>query len=140
MTVRVLLRLKLVSRTVAAYNALSQYGEAAFWGLRSINIISESLDTGFEDFLNEFQGKEDVGFIYLRTGIAFYRMERAKEEWFGELIAYADESAAKSEALWPIAARFLKEREGDVRKELRDYGVGEDVEDLFRGAGSAKEH
>jgi hypothetical protein len=140
MTVRVLLRLKLVSRTIAAYNALSQYGEAVFWGLRSINIISESLDTGFEDFLTEFLGKEDVGYIYLRTAIAFQKMERAKEEWFGELIAYADESAAKSEALWPLAVRFLQEWKGDVRKELREHGVHRDIVDLFGAAGSAMEH
>jgi hypothetical protein len=128
MTVRVILRLKLVSRTVAAYNALGEWGEAAHWGLRSINIISESLDSGFEDFLTEFMGKEDVGFIYLRTAIAFCRMENSKEEWFGELIAYADEPDGRSGALWGTARRFLKERDEAVWKELRAYGVGGDEE------------
>jgi hypothetical protein len=136
MTVRVLLRLKLVGRTIAAYNALAEWGEAAHWGLRTINIISDSLDTGFEEFLTEFLGKEDVGYIYLRTAIAFTKMETAKEEWFGELIAYADEANAKSATLWQFAMRFLKKsNEGEVRREIRDCGIGEDIELLFDGAG-----
>ncbi|KAF1833836.1 hypothetical protein BDW02DRAFT_472231, partial [Decorospora gaudefroyi] len=78
-TVRVMLRLKLVSRTIAACNALGQFGDAAFWGMRSINIMSESSDSGFEDFLSSFRVLQDVGLIYLRTAIAFSTMEKDSE-------------------------------------------------------------
>jgi hypothetical protein len=140
MTVRVLLRLKLVSRTIAAYNKLREWGEAAHWGLRSIGIISESLDSGFEDFLTEFLGREDVGYIYLRTGIALGKMEGDREGWFGELIAYADEANAKSEVLWGTARRFLGQRADDVQKELRECGVHEGIVAVFTHVGSAAGH
>jgi len=123
-TIRVVLRLKLVSRTIAAYNALGQYAEAAFWGFRSIKILQESLNPDFEHFLTEFLEGSDVGWIYVRAGLAFWHMERDREAWMGEWIGYAEEPLAGSERLWQEARRYVKSaaREG-VRKELQGYGV-----------------
>ncbi|KAI4934825.1 hypothetical protein J4E85_002685 [Alternaria conjuncta] len=123
-TIRVVLRLKLVSRTIAAYNALGQYAEAAFWGFRSIKILQESLNPDFEHFLTEFLEGSDVGWIYVRAGLAFWQMERDREAWMGEWIGYAEEPLAGSERLWQEARRYVKSaaREG-VRKELQGYGV-----------------
>lgn len=132
MTVRIILRLKLVSRTVAAYLRLSQWGEAAYWGMRSIRIMRESMDTEFEDFLSEFLGGADVGLIYVRTAIAFMKMEVASEQWETELADYHDEPIAESKILWGLAVRYLKNQNKEsVRKELQGFGVPQEIIRLF---------
>ena len=131
-TVRVVLRLKLVSRTIAAYNKLGQWGEAAFWGFRTVQILQESFNTDFEHFLTDFIEGSDAGWVYVRTGIAFWHMERDKEAWLGELISYADEPVAESGRLWAAARRFVKSAaRADVRKELQGYGVPQAMINLF---------
>ncbi|KNG48956.1 major facilitator superfamily transporter [Stemphylium lycopersici] len=131
-TVRVILRLKLVSRTIAAYNKLAKWDEAAYWGMRSIHILHESLNPDFEAFLTEVLGGADVGLIYLRTGIAFWQMESQRMNWLGELIHYADEAMAQSESLWKTSRRFLRDLpRGHVRAELVQYGVPRETVALF---------
>jgi len=125
MTVRVVLRLKLVSRYVLANLKLAEWGDAAFWGMRSIRIMRESMDNEFEDFLSEFIGGEDVAMIYARTGVAFWRMEKDAETWEGEMKTYAGEETG-SERLWGVAGRYLKNRDkSGIRKELVGFGVPE---------------
>jgi hypothetical protein len=139
-TIRVLLRLKLVSRTIAAYNALGQYGEAAFWGLRSIRVLQESLNPDFENFLMEFLEGSDVGWIYVRSGLAFWQMERDEESWLGELISYADEPLAVSERLWGFAGAYVKPSErAAVRGELLGYGIPQGVVNLFGDVAAGEE-
>ncbi|USP76359.1 hypothetical protein yc1106_03633 [Curvularia clavata] len=133
MTIRVLLRLQLVARTVAAYNQLRQWDDSAFWGMRSINILTESFSPSFEAFLTHLHNGADVGFIYVRTGIAFWHMEQNREDWMGELISYADDPMARSERLWEVAGRFVKPAVREkARGELLAYGVPkEKVAELF---------
>jgi hypothetical protein len=132
-TIRVILRLKLVARFVAAYNQLASWDDAAFWGMRSINILEESLNPDFEAFLTHILGGADVGLIYLRTAIAFWKMEQAREDWMGELISYADEEMACSRRLWEAAVRFLRHvpSKEEQRAELLAYGVPRETVALF---------
>jgi hypothetical protein len=127
MTVRVVLRLKLVSRVVLAYLKLDDPAEAAFWGMRTIRIMRESMDVEFEDFLSEFIGGEDVACIYVRTAVALWRLEQRGGSKEGE----------ESQRLWRLAKKFLKgRRKGEIRKELRDFGVPADVVGLFVDEGT----
>jgi hypothetical protein len=121
-TVRVVLRLKLVSRFILTHLHLKEPREAAFWGLRSIRIMRESMDVEYEDFLSEFVGGEDVRMIYVRAGIAV---------WIGEREGWS-EGDETSEKLWGLARKFFKGRgkEG-VRRELREFGVPADVIGVF---------
>ncbi|KAI0606798.1 hypothetical protein TUN205_08956 [Pyrenophora tritici-repentis] len=132
-TIRVMLRLKLVSRTVAAYNKLGRWDDAAFWGMRSIRILRETSNPDFEAFLTEVLGGMDIALLYVRTGIAFWKMEQQRENWWGEMIAYADEEVAKSGELWLAAGGYIKgQARGEVRKELEDYGIPWEIyEELF---------
>ncbi|KAE8840803.1 hypothetical protein PTNB85_04202 [Pyrenophora teres f. teres] len=132
-TIRVILRLKLVSRTVAAYNKLGRWDDAAFWGMRSIRILRETSNPDFEAFLTEVLGGMDIALLYVRTGIAFWKMEQQQENWWGEMIAYADEELAKSVELWVAAGNYMKSQaRGHVRKELEGYGVPREIfEELF---------
>ncbi|KAF2029490.1 hypothetical protein EK21DRAFT_67513 [Setomelanomma holmii] len=126
MTVRVVLRLKLVARVILAYLKLGKWDDAAFWGMRSIRIMRESMDTDFEDFLSEFIGGEDVALIYVRTGVAFWSME-------SEMKQYDGEELASSEKLFQTAVRYLKDgRKGEVRRELEGFGVPRSVLVCFK--------
>ncbi|KAI8932486.1 hypothetical protein NX059_010670 [Plenodomus lindquistii] len=133
MTVRVMLRLRLVARTVACHLAMKNWDEAAFWGMRSIRIMREAMDTEFEDFLTEFLGGSDVGLIYVRTGVAFWKMEADKKTWDKEIEGYKGEGDARSEVLWEAARRYLsKQSKEPVRRELVEYGVPMDVVSSFK--------
>ncbi|KAH7092576.1 hypothetical protein FB567DRAFT_517479 [Paraphoma chrysanthemicola] len=149
MTVRVILRLKLVARCIKAYLGLREWGEAAFWGMRTIRIMRESMDTDFEDFLTEFVGGEDVGLIYVRTGVAIWSMERevsgwdgktgtqqeeAANKWKEELKHYADDpDLNSSERVFSTSARYLKgRRKADIRKELEAFQVPKRILDLYK--------
>ena len=133
MTIRVVLRLKLVSRTVAAHLKLAQWGEAAYWGMRSIRIMRVAMDTEFEDFLSELLAESDVGLIYVRTAIAFWNMEEQRGVWGDELKTYADEPIADTERLWVFAVRYLKKQtKGGVRKELESFKLPESIVRRFR--------
>ncbi|EUC36085.1 hypothetical protein COCCADRAFT_71545, partial [Bipolaris zeicola 26-R-13] len=138
-TVRIVLRLKLVSRFLAAYNQLSRWDDSAFWGMRSVTILEESLNPDFEMFLAEVLGGSDVGMIYLRTGIAFWNMENKREDWMGELISYADDELAGSRRLWDAAVRFLRHaNKEEARSELLAYGVPRETVALFADVQAAR--
>ncbi|KAF2875772.1 hypothetical protein BDV95DRAFT_537419 [Massariosphaeria phaeospora] len=124
-TVRIILRIKLVSRVVGAYLKLQQWEEAAFWGMRSINLMQDAADENFEDFVNKIIGGDAVGAIYLRTGIAFKKMEEGDSE---ELSLWEDEEGANSRAAWALVGPFLKDK-AMVEKEVNEYGI--DVEDVW---------
>ncbi|PSN64919.1 hypothetical protein BS50DRAFT_601474 [Corynespora cassiicola Philippines] len=106
-TVRIVLRIKLVARVCAAYIQLAQWEEAVYWGMRSIKIMREAMDTEFEDFLSDWVGASDVGHIYLRTAIAFQKMEDAGS---GELAEYKETAAdvAGSARLFSLAVKYTR--------------------------------
>lgn len=135
-TVRIMLRLRLVSRTIATYLHMARWDEAAYWGMRSICLMREVMD---EDLLSEFPGGEDVGWIYVRTAVAFMKLEAGGEEV--ELDVYRDEPMACSAALWRLAVRYLRRQDkGPVRRELEVYGVPRETVGLFgdvRGKGES---
>lgn len=121
-TVRIILRIALVTRAVSAYLKLQQWEEAAFWGMRSIKIMREAMDTEFENFLSDFIPTNDVGTLYIRTGIAFKKMEENKSV---ELAIYDhDKSFASSEGLFRAAPKYFKGPcEMIVKKEFGDLGM-----------------
>ncbi|KAF2822514.1 hypothetical protein CC86DRAFT_373009 [Ophiobolus disseminans] len=132
MTVRIILRLKLVSRYILAYLKLGQWGEAAFWGMRSIRIMRESMDTEYEDFLGELVGGEDVAMIYVRTGLAFWNMRQDVMNWHMEINAHLEDELADTKSLWDLSKKYLKGRsKGGVRKELEGLGVPGELVSMF---------
>lgn len=66
--VRLILRVRLVANIVQAYLKLENFEEAHFWGMRSINLMRESI-TGPELSL-DFPAFHERGKIYYRTGVA----------------------------------------------------------------------
>ncbi|KAJ4982509.1 hypothetical protein SVAN01_11998, partial [Stagonosporopsis vannaccii] len=123
MTVRVILRLRLVARTMAAHLARQDWGEAAFWGMRSVRIMAEAMDTEFEDFLAELVGGDDVGLVYVRAGIALWKMRADGERWAGELAAYDGDDTADTGALLRASLKHLKRGRGRVRDEVERHGL-----------------
>ncbi|KAL5119390.1 hypothetical protein ACEQ8H_002659 [Pleosporales sp. CAS-2024a] len=113
-SVRIVLRLQLVSRCVLAHLKLRDPWEACFWGMRTIRIIRESMDIEFQDSLSEFVGGQDVCWIHVRTGIAAWMLETAGQS--------VEEG---SERLWAAATPFFKHKKtkADVRRELTEFGV-----------------
>jgi hypothetical protein len=133
MTVRVVLRLKLVSRCVLAHLQLAAWDEAAFWGMRTIRIMRDSMEVEFEDFLSEFIGGEDVGMIYVRTGVALWKMEVLGQK----IVGYEGE---KSERIWKLARQYMKgRRKDDTRRELRIFGCPEDIVGWFADVKESEE-
>ncbi|KAF2002061.1 hypothetical protein P154DRAFT_521219 [Amniculicola lignicola CBS 123094] len=129
--VRIVLRLKLVSRVVNVYLKQGEWAEAAFWGMRTISIMREAMETSeFEDFINDFVGGMDMGSIYLRTGIAFRKLEETSpiSPALGE---YAGLPIATSSHLFKFAGKYLKQRFSHIiKKELEDMevrGVGDEA-------------
>jgi hypothetical protein len=134
MSARVLLRLQLVSRCVLAYIHLQLPAEAAFWGLRTMRIMRDSLDASFEDFLANFAGGADVGMIYVRTGVALWMLEQAGEKEELEACVWDGFESrdgvhmAKSERVWRVARGYVRgATRAQMRAELRRFGVAEEV-------------
>lgn len=146
-TVRIVLRLKLVARYCLAYAKSEEWGEVAHWGMRSICIMRESMDAQFEDFISEFVGGEDVAMIYVRTGLAFWKMETEYEEnsgtghaskWRAELASFERDDFARSNKLWGVAHKYTKSRDSSsIRKELESFGVPKGVIRTFGDGESA---
>jgi hypothetical protein len=133
-TMRIILRINLVSRTVGAYLKLQKWADAAFWGLRSISMLRRGIDTEFESFLMELVAVSDIGLLYLRTGIAVRKMEMEMEMEEGGGTANAelerwreeglDGDMMRSEKLFRATRRYLKgEDRGLIRRELDEYRV-----------------
>ncbi|KAF2656326.1 hypothetical protein K491DRAFT_692178 [Lophiostoma macrostomum CBS 122681] len=139
MTMRIILRINLVSRTVGAYLKLAQWAEAAFWGIRSINMLRRGIDTEFESFLGELVAVSDIGLLYLRTGIAVSKMEDSGdaelEKWRDEPF---DTDMTRSVNLFGASRKYLKGKDRAlIQKELDEYGVGEGVFENDEGSASA---
>ncbi|KAF2711883.1 hypothetical protein K504DRAFT_231773 [Pleomassaria siparia CBS 279.74] len=119
-TVRIILRIKLVSRTVHAYIKMQQWEEAAFWGMRSIRIMREAMETEFEGFLTEFVGADDTGLLYLRAAIAMRKME---ENGSDELAHYLC-NGENSERLFLLTKKYMKGKwKAVVKKECEAVGM-----------------
>lgn len=123
MTVRVILRLKLVSRIIAAHLSAQNWGEAAFWGMRSVRIMAEAMDTEFEDFLGELVGGDDVALVYVRAGIALWKMRAEPQTWGAELAGYDGEAMADTGVLCRVSLKHLKRGRGRVREEVARFGL-----------------
>ncbi|CAI6334788.1 unnamed protein product [Periconia digitata] len=142
--IRIILRIRLVSRCVLAYLRMGEYGEAAFWGMRSVRIMSEQMSSEFDAFIADYIGSEDMGMINARTAIAFTMLESGahefgskyagipgnerREEWAEELESYESEFPVNSEQLWVHTGRYLnsaahKETRETVINEAKDFGV-----------------
>ena len=90
--------------------------------MRSIRIMRESMDVEFEDFISEFIGGHDVAMIYLRTGVALWRLEQFYKSHGVQNGEFAGEES--SVRIWNFAKRFMKgKKKADVRAELRELGV-----------------
>lgn len=139
-TVRVLLRIRLVSRTVLTLLRLRQPREAAFWGMRTIRIMREAIDAEFDEFLSNLVASADIGLVYARTAMAFALLEGDRDE---ELEAYACEGEfGRSAFLWQCAGRYLKGTDKEAeRKRARDDAkdVGVDVPEGLLGLETASE-
>jgi hypothetical protein len=132
--VRVTLRLQLVSRCVLAHLHLQRPGDAAFWGLRTMRIMRDSLDAEFEAFLAAFPGGADVASIYVLTGVALWMLEQAGNQdeldrclWDG-----FEGQGAKSEEVWRVARRYVRgSGRAEARGWLRGFGVPGEVVGWF---------
>lgn len=123
MTVRIILRLKLVARVMLAHLSLRNYGEALFWGLRSARIMGEAMDAQFERFLAELVGGDDVGLVYVRAGVALGEMLADPARWADEVRLYEGEDMADVRRLMEMGRRHFKRGMGAVRAELERWGV-----------------
>lgn len=148
MIVRLVLRFKLVARVVLAYLTLEDWGEAAFWGIRSIHLMQEAMAAEFEDYISELIEGEDIGMIYVRTALAFWKMEEEckkatsesqKNKWRRELTSYEGDEMARSEEIWKAAKKYLSRNRADVRKELERFDAPKHAVILFSDDDSAPE-
>ncbi|XPS81799.1 Pyruvate kinase [Ascochyta lentis] len=123
MTVRVILRLRLVARTMSAHLTTSSWSEAAFWGMRSVRIMREAMDAEFENFLAELVGGDDVALVYIRAGIALYKMRCEADLFRDELADYDGEESADVESLFRDSLKHLKRGRERARAELEKYCI-----------------
>ncbi|PVI02158.1 hypothetical protein DM02DRAFT_523383 [Periconia macrospinosa] len=143
--IRIVLRIRLVSRFVLCYLRLGELGDAAFWGMRSVRIMVEELANEFDDFMAEFVGSTDIGLINARTAMAFALLERSAQDdgetasgdishdeqrgkWKAELACYEGEELATSKTLWELAGKYLRglgqeETRKTVTDEAKEFGV-----------------
>lgn len=131
MLVRVILRLKLVSRMLAVFLTQQKWDEAAFWGMRSARIMSDSMDTQFEHLLADLVGDDDVGLIYVRAGIALHKMYADVETWHEELKDYEGEDMADVRTLFTTSLKHLKRGTERARRELDKYAIPRPFAVLF---------
>ena len=134
MTVRVILRLKLVARTIAAHLVLADWAEAAHCGMRSVRIMGDTVDSEFEDFLAELVGGDDVGLVYVRAGIALYKMRADVETWREELKAYEGEEMADVRRLFEVSLKHFKRGRAGARREVELYGLPRSFVGMFLDA------
>jgi hypothetical protein len=123
MMVRVILRLRLVARFLAVFLTQQNWGEAAYWGMRSVRIMTDTMDTEFEHLLADLVGGDDVGLIYVRAGIALYKMKADIERWHEELKDYEGEEMADVSTLFRVSQKHLKRGKERTKKELEKYGI-----------------
>lgn len=112
MTVRVVLRIRLVSRVVHTYLHLSLPNEAAFWGIRSISLMRQGTNPNtdtMEDFFSSFIGSSDMACIYAWTAAALTLMDQDVEKYKEERETYKwdEEVAADPGLMWKRADFYL---------------------------------
>ena len=113
---RLMIRVQLVSLTVKTYLALENWSEAAFWGMRSINMLREAMGVEDENAVIEprdeavlgFPAADSMGQVYLGTATAY----RELGDW------------ARARRLLNVAAVYLPEKE-EVRREVQRVTVGD---------------
>ncbi|KAJ4352109.1 NADH dehydrogenase [ubiquinone] 1 alpha subcomplex assembly factor 3 [Didymosphaeria variabile] len=95
MTVRVVLRIRLVARVIHAYIQLGLPNEAAFWGIRSIKLVRQGTppSADMDDFFADFIGSSDIALMYAWTAAALTLMEE-DEKWREEREGYKWEDGA----------------------------------------------
>jgi hypothetical protein len=131
MTVRVVLRIRLVARIIRTYLHLGRPEEAAFWGIRSIKLVGQgqSPSANMEDFFSDFIGSSDIALIYAWTAAALSVMEgdpKWKEERAGYI--FEDGGVADTEVIWRRAGvyftneKYTNERKGLV-EEMKRLGI-----------------
>lgn len=131
MTVRVILRLKLVARIIAAHLARAAPADAAFWGMRSVRIMAEAMDTEFEDFLADLVGGDDVGLVYARAGLALWIMRADEQRWGEALAEYEGEDMADVRVLWRMSLKHFKRGTHAVKEEMAGFGVPRGLLEVF---------
>ncbi|KAK7518038.1 uncharacterized protein IWZ02DRAFT_308128 [Phyllosticta citriasiana] len=93
--VRLILRVKLVANIMQAYIKLENWEEVKFWGMRSIQLMRESMGIDPHDEDDEpmlgFAAANEMGKIYYRTGLACKYMENTEQ----------------ARKLFRVAARYL---------------------------------
>lgn len=105
--VRTILRVRLVANIILAYLKLENYEEAHFWGMRSINLVRQSMWGGEEDQpVLGFPASNEMGKIYFRTGLACKALD--------------DRSEARK--LFKVAAAYLPHDE-IVQRELASVAL-----------------
>ncbi|KAJ4299524.1 NADH dehydrogenase [ubiquinone] 1 alpha subcomplex assembly factor 3 [Kalmusia sp. IMI 367209] len=127
MTVRVILRIRLVARVVRTYLHLGRPEEAAFWGIRSIKIMREDRGTAMENFFTEFMQTTDVAQIFIWTATALTQL-RQGYEWVEERKEYEGDEVANCDHMWRRAGRYLAKLKFDGERrsmynEAREFGV-----------------
>ncbi|KAK4986844.1 hypothetical protein LTR50_005055 [Elasticomyces elasticus] len=85
-SVRLILRVRLVANTVLAYSKLKDYEEAAFWGMRSVNMLREAMGVveGQElrpedEAVPNFPAASEMGKIYYWTALACKKLYNKTE-------------------------------------------------------------
>ncbi|KAL5424588.1 hypothetical protein PMIN04_003126 [Paraphaeosphaeria minitans] len=131
MTVRVVLRIRLVARMIRTYIHLGQPNEAAFWGIRSIKLVRQGMspNADMDDFFSDFIGSSDIAMIYAWTAGALRLMD-GEEKWKEEIEGYTfeDGGVADAEVMWRRAGlyfaneRYAGDRKGMV-KEMKRVGI-----------------
>ncbi|KAF2840414.1 hypothetical protein M501DRAFT_1002764 [Patellaria atrata CBS 101060] len=109
--VRVVLRVKLVANIVLAYIKLQEWDEAHFWGLRTINILRDSMRDAMGMQAEEdtpmlgFAAANEMGKIYYRTGLACREMGDKSEarRLFRVAKMYLPHDAAINKAISSVA-------------------------------------
>lgn len=111
---RLVLRVRLVANTVLAYLKLKDFDSARFWGLRTINLIRDSLGADEEEVVTDFIAAPELGKIYYRTALACREMGSRKEAL----------------DLMKVAIRYLP-HDATIKRDLADLGTLPDR--LFAG-------
>lgn len=129
MTVRVLLRIRLVARMVRTYLHLGQPSEAAFWGLRTIRIMREGEDRGasMETFFTEFMQSSDISQIFMYTATALTQL-RQEDKYVEERKEYANHPMAECDHMWRSGVKYLSSAKYDadrknIFQEVKSFGV-----------------
>lgn len=120
MSVRVVLRIRLVARVIHAYLRLHRADEAAFWGIRSLKLVRQGIDPNdIDDLFTEFVGSYDIARIYTWTATALTLMG-GDEAWIKERDEYErkEGSLADMQGMWRRAELYLSSPKAAGEKKM----------------------